>query len=84
MPNIRKKWNFFNSDFKNARGAYYAEYGTVKNSDPKTLIGAHTTAYEMNILLKLACEQNRNIEHAEFVVVLKSRKISFAIDTSVI
>ena len=57
---------------------------TVKNSDPKTLIGAHTIAYEMNILLKLTCEQNRNIEHAEFVVVLKSREISFAIDTSVI
>ena len=27
MQNSRKKWDFFNSDFKSARGAYYAEYG---------------------------------------------------------
>ena len=25
--NSRKEWDFFNSDFKSARGAYYAEYG---------------------------------------------------------
>ena len=27
MQNSRKKWDLFNSDFKSARGAYYAEYG---------------------------------------------------------
>ena len=30
MQNSSKKWNFFNSDFKGTRGAYYAEYGKWK------------------------------------------------------
>ena len=29
MQYCRKKWDFFNSDFKSARGAYYAEYGKL-------------------------------------------------------
>ena len=28
MQNSSKKWHFLNFDFKSARGAYYAEYGT--------------------------------------------------------